>query len=261
MVELKSISGKIKTTTPQRILKYILLVCTDGNTIVVIDENEFVINKNQALTITSGQVHFFKESYGKMHILEFTLDFICKDDNDIELIFHNGLFCHFGMNEIITLNTTTVYQLLEKIEVELEAKPYQYLISTRNYIELILIELNRTKVANGDEIWKPDALFLRFLELIRSHFSGNYTLANFSEKLQTTEAKLNEVSKLYTNKTAQNVIFSLTISEAKRLLIYQDISIKEISFQLGFNDPFYFSNFFKKHTKISPKGYKKKFQI
>ncbi|WP_228409828.1 helix-turn-helix domain-containing protein [Chryseobacterium sp. T16E-39] len=75
--------------------------------------------------------------------------------------------------------------------------------------------------------------------------------------MTTTESKLNEVSKLHTNKTAQNVIYSLIISEAKRLLLYEKLSIKEIAYQLGFNDPFYFSNFFKKHTQQSPKDYQK----
>ncbi len=74
--------------------------------------------------------------------------------------------------------------------------------------------------------------------------------------LGTTEAKLNEQLKLHTGKTAQNVVYGLVISEAKRLLIYQDLSIKEVAYELGFNDPFYFSNFFKKHTRQSPKAFK-----
>jgi AraC family transcriptional regulator, transcriptional activator of pobA len=247
MLEIKSLHQLEKPSKPERVLKYILVLCKQGNATIVIDENEFALNENQVITITSGQIHFFKNIDGQIDI--------------IELIFHNGLFCHFGMNEVITLKTNTANDLFLKIETELKTKPYQYLISTHNYIELILIELNRAKVENGDEIWKPEALFLKFLEMVRTHFSESYTLANFSEKLQTTEAKLNELSKLYTNKTAQNVIFSLTVSEAKRMLIYQNLSIKEVAYQLGFNDPFYFSNFFKKHTLISPKEYKKKFEI
>jgi AraC family transcriptional activator of pobA len=262
MIQLKSLTQLETATKPKRVLKYILISCKHGNATIVIDENEFVLHENQSITITSGQIHFLKEINGQLDILEFTLDFICKDDNDIELIFHNGLFCHFGMNEIITLKKTVAFnELLQKIELELNDKPYQYLISIRNYIVLLLVELNRAKVENGDEIWKPDALFLKFLEAIRTHFANNYSLSKFAEMLLTTEAKLNELSKLHTNKTAQNVIFSLTVSEAKRLLLYHNLSIKEIAFKLGFNDPFYFSNFFKKHTQLSPKEYKKKLAL
>ena len=50
-------------------------------------------------------------------------------------------------------------------------------------------------------------------------------------------------------------------SENKRLLIYQNLTVKEVAYQLGFNDPFYFSNFFKKHTHQSPKSYQAKYAL
>ncbi len=118
------------------------------------------------------------------------------------------------------------------------------------------MEINRTKVNRGDEIYKPDALFLKFLELVRANFKSNFPLNHFAIELRTTEAKLNEQSKFHTGRTAQSVIYGLIISEAKRLLAYQNISVKEVAAELGFNDPFYFSNFFKKHTNQSPKLYK-----
>ena len=162
------------------------------------------------------------------------------------------------MNEIISIHHPAFFtETLRLIEKEIEEKPYQYLISIHSRVELLLVEINRSKIANGDEIWKPDALFLNFLESVRNHFSENYSVSRFADLLDTTEAKLNEVSKLHTNKTAQNVIYSLIISEAKRLLLYEKLSVKEIAYLLGFNDPFYFSNFFKKHTSLSPKDYQK----
>ena len=262
MIQLKTLTNLDEPTKPERIVRYLLIWCKEGFANLVVDEMEIQLKKNQALTITSGQIHFFKTIEGEIIVLEFSLDFICKDDNDIELIFHNGLFCHFGQNEVITLTTPKAFtDILHKIEIELKEKPYQFLISNRSYIELLLIELNRAKVENGDEIWKPDALFLKFLELVRTNFSNSFSLYQIAEKLQTTEAKLNELSKLHTNKTAQNIIYSLTISEAKRLLIYQNLSVKEIAYQLGFNDPFYFSNFFKKHTNTSPKVFKQNFTL
>jgi YesN/AraC family two-component response regulator len=194
-------------------------------------------------------------------VLEFTLDFFCKDDKDIELIFHNGLFCHFAMNEVITVDAAIVDEQLKLIEEELYSKPYQYLISVHSRIKLILVAINRAKVMRGDEIWKPDALFLKFLELVRNNFEHNYTLAQFAKMLDTTEAKLNELAKLHAGKTAQNVIYGLITSEAKRLLTYEKATIKEVAYQLGFNDPFYFSNFFKKQTSFAPKTYKGKFAI
>lgn len=248
---------------PRRHALYTLIWCARGSVTVVADEKELVLKKQDVLTITSGQIHYFKKmDKAEGIILEFPLAFFCKDDNDVELIFHNGLFCHFAQNEVIPIKDHEVVSTqLRLIKEEWEQKPYQYLLSIHSRIKLLLIAINRAKVEWGDEIWKPDALFLKFLELVRANFEHNYPLARFAQLLGTTEAKLNEQSKLHTGKTAQNVIYGLIASEAKRLLTYQTISVKEVAYKLGFNDPFYFSHFFKKHTRQSPKAYQSKYAL
>lgn len=257
MVDIKDFDIIAGLQTPRRVMKYVLVYCMTDQVSMIIDENEFTLNSGELITITSGQIHKFNGSPGaKGFILEFTLDFFGKDDNDIELIFHNGLFCHFAMNEVIAVDKIDVEQQLHLIRKELTEQPYQYLISVHSYIKLILVAINRAKVVRGDEIWKPNALFLKFLEAVRNNFEHNYPVSEFARMLETTEMKLNELSKLHAGKTAQNVIYGLVTSEAKRMLRYEDLSVKEVAYKLGFNDPFYFSNFFKKQSGISPKQYK-----
>lgn len=263
MIELKTFDEHTDIYQPRRIRKYVLIWCAKAGITAAVDEKELHVKKHEVLTITSGQIHYFKkQEKAEGFILEFTLDFFCKNDNDIELIFHNGLFCHFDLNEVIAIHNHSVIQSqLELIKQELQSQPYQYLITVHSRIELILVEINRAKLERGDEIWKPGALFLKFLELVRANFKDNYSLAQLSAMLGTTEAKLNEQSKQHTGRTAQNVIYGLIASEAKRLLTYQNLSVKEVAYELGFNDPFYFSNFFKKHAKVSPKSYQQKFAL
>ena len=263
MIELKTFAESTNISHPKRLRKYVLIWCSKGKATVVVDEKELQLKSCDVLTITSGQIHYFKKwKNAEGFILEFTLDFFCKNDNDIELIFQNGLFCHFDLNEVIAVqNYSIIQQQLELIQQELKLQPYQYLITIHSRIELILVEINRAKLERGDEIWKPDALFLKFLELVRASFKHNYPLSQFATMLGTTEAKLNEQSKLHTGRTAQNVIYGLIASEAKRLLTYQNLSVKEVAYELGFNDPFYFSNFFKKFANISPKSYQQKFAL
>lgn len=258
MVSIKTFDQATDLEQPRRVLKYVLVYCTSGSTVISVDENEFTLTENAVITITSGQIHYFKNIRNATgFVLEFTYNFFCKDDTDMELIFHNGLFCHFAMNEMIVVdNSPFVIQELETIGKELLQMPYQYLTSIHSRIELILIEINRTKINRGDEIYKPDALFLHFLETILKNFDKNLSVNEIAALIGTTESKLNELSKLHTNKTAQNVIFGLIISEAKRLFTYEKLTVKEAAYALGFNDPFYFSNFFKKHTNTSPKAYK-----
>lgn len=247
--------------SPRRVLRYVLVWCSQGTLTLRVDEGEFQLRRNQVLTITSGQIHHIVRNHkAKGFILEFTYDFFCKNDSDIELIFHNSLFCHFAMNEVIDLQQSEVLASeLNRVSDELRSMPYQYLISVHSRIELILIEINRQKLRSGGDVYKPDALFLKFLEIVRANFSKNISARKAAALLRTTESKLNELSKLHTGKTAQNVIYSLVASEAKRLFTHEKLSVKETAFALGFKDPFYFSNFFKKQTQISPKAYREKF--
>lgn len=237
-------------------MRYVLIYCSFGDIGLVVDDMNLSLKAGEVITITSGQIHFLTSAAeAKGAALEFTLDFFCKDDKDIELIFHNGLFCRFGMNEVIAVNKTAIETQLSDIHEELLNQPFQYLTAIHARIELILVEINRSKIGRGDEIWKPNALFLKFLEAVRNNFEFNFSISQFSELLGTTELKLNEQAKLHTGKTAQNVVYGLIISEAKRLLRYENLSVKETAYKLGYKDPFYFSNFFKKHAEISPKAY------
>lgn len=258
MIELYNLEQKKDLCQPRRRMKYILIWCSAGSCTLRIDDRDFELGAHQVITITSGQFHYLKRMQeAKGFVLEFTYDFFCKDDKDIELIFHNGLFCHFDLNEVISIPGDQVIEMhLAAIADELRQKPYQYLTSVHSRIELILISINRAKVNRGDEIWKPDAVFLKFLELVRANFAHNYSLSELADRLKTTEQKLNEQAKLHAGKTAQMVIYGLIASEARRQLTYENLTVKEIAFRLGFNDPFYFSNFFKKHTSMSPKAYR-----
>jgi AraC family transcriptional activator of pobA len=259
MIEITALEKASHLRNPRRIRKYVLIWCSSGAATLVVDENEFELKANMVITITSGQIHWVKKGAAKGFVLEFTYDFFCKDDKDVELIFHNSLFCHFAMNETVFLGKShLVGKQLKQIEKELQQQPYQYLISIHSMLELILVEINRVKIREGEEIYKPDALFLKFLDTIIANFKENPTIRQMASSLNTTESKLNQLSKLHTGRTALDVLHGLIASEAKRLFRYERLSVKEVAYQLGFSDPFYFSNFFKKQTKESPKLYKER---
>ena len=258
-VTIQQLKEVDKELIPKRFKKYLLIGCAKGNLTLQVDEKEIKVGPREVLTITSGQYHYFKDTENaEGYLLDFTLDFFCKSDVDIEHIFRNGLFCHFDLNEVIPIgNYDAVAQQLQQIERELTEKPFQYLTSVQARISLILVEINRAKIDNGDEIWKPSALLLRFLEFVRNNFEQNYSLAEIAARLHTTELKLNEQAKLHAGKTAQNVIYGLIISEAKRLIQYENLLFKEVAARVGFDDPFYFSKFFRHHTGFSPSSFQK----
>ena len=126
MIHIREINNQIELNVPKREMKYILIWCSDGSISMMVDEKELVLHAHDVLTITSGQYHCYKTlDQAQGFILEFTLDYFCKDDTDIELIFQNGLFCHFDMNEVIRVqNDDMVNENLKLISDDRDHRPY-----------------------------------------------------------------------------------------------------------------------------------------
>ncbi|MEX0662390.1 MAG: helix-turn-helix domain-containing protein [Balneolaceae bacterium] len=73
----------------------------------------------------------------------------------------------------------------------------------------------------------------------------------------TISAKaLATITKKHFNKTLTELISERIIIEAKRELYLTNKPIKEIAFELGYEDEYYFSRFFKKNADVSPQFYR-----
>ncbi len=70
--------------------------------------------------------------------------------------------------------------------------------------------------------------------------------------------KLNRITQSIINKTSKEFIDDRVVLEIKRLLLHSHESVKEISYQLNFDEPTNLVKYFKKHTGISPAGFKEK---
>ena len=68
--------------------------------------------------------------------------------------------------------------------------------------------------------------------------------------------RLNQACKARTGKTASELLHERLIVEAKRCLIYMDLNVAEIGYELGFEDPAYFSRVFRKETGEAPADFR-----
>lgn len=92
------------------------------------------------------------------------------------------------------------------------------------------------------------------------HYSDELPEINYSEYLgNKLECDYNTLSSLFsevTGTTLQQFIIINKIERAKELIIYNELSIKEIAFKLHYSSVPHFSNQFKKLTGLSPKYFK-----
>ena len=99
-------------------------------------------------------------------------------------------------------------------------------------------------------------LFHSFRELLSQSAEIKNNVAYYAGRLNTTPQNLNTACRKAVNQSAAEVLAEHIINEAKRLLIYTDNTVSEISFNLDFNDPSHFVKYFKRHTMQTPKAFR-----
>lgn len=98
-------------------------------------------------------------------------------------------------------------------------------------------------------------LVLRFQDLLEAYFLDHKDIGFYSESLNVTPTVLNRHLKLELGQTALQAINERIAIAARVELRSGRKSVKEVAFDLGFEDPLYFSRFFKKQFGHSPSHY------
>ena len=99
-------------------------------------------------------------------------------------------------------------------------------------------------------------LFLKFCDAVEAHFRDHSTLSEYAKRLSITEARLNDICRRVAQRPSKEVVHERVLQEARRLLRFSAVPVSEISYQLGFADPAYFSRFFTKRTGTPPSQFR-----
>lgn len=92
--------------------------------------------------------------------------------------------------------------------------------------------------------------------VLREHFRNKHAPNEYADLLNMSPKALGKLTKHHFNRTLTSLIADRIIIEAKRELYLTSKPIKEIAFELGFSDEYYFSRFFKNNVDVSPQGYR-----
>jgi len=95
-------------------------------------------------------------------------------------------------------------------------------------------------------------LVRRFNVLVEQNFRKYHRVTSYAGMLNKSPKTISNFFRLYNAKTPLEVIHDRINLEARRLLLYTEKTIKEIAYELGFEEHTHFSNFFRKHNGISP---------
>jgi AraC family transcriptional activator of pobA len=99
-------------------------------------------------------------------------------------------------------------------------------------------------------------LFARFEELVERDFKRQRRLASYAAELAVSPTHLNRIVQQSTGRPASKLVSDRILREARRLLIYTNLSASQVAYELGFNDPAHFSRVFTRGTGLPPRRFR-----
>ena len=245
-----------------RYLHQIMFVATGGGTLTV-ETNIVRFGADTLILLAPTVVHSFRfEPDSEGTVISFTEDVI-RDFVDAQGKLSERLAAAEGAVVIPLTERKTVarvFGLARDILDELKLGRGGAQIAMRAYLALLIVEIARLGFAGAR--WKgakPGALdetVARLRQLIEDNFRATRNLGAYADWLAMTPDRLNDHCKKVTGVTAGQLVRRRLLVEAKRQLIFTDLSVSEIAYSLNFSDPSYFSRFFRKYAGQTPQQFR-----
>jgi len=200
-------------------------------------------------------------------LLQFHPDFFWNHKYEMELTSKQVLFKSIGEIPLIKISEEEMAQLLYPLDhllLELDSNRLGRYDIAISWVKIFMIYASRIKMERGmipSETHSEVYYVIReLINAVEEHFRRKHRPSDYAKLLNVTVKTLNRMAKQHLEKTVGDMISERIITQAKHELYLSDKPIKEIAFELGFDDVAYFSRFFKVHTTVSPDVYRKSFR-
>lgn len=253
-------------TTPHRTGFYHILWFQKGNPTHLVDFNPVTVKPNTILFLNKDTVQRFDKKGGfDGKAILFTDNFFCKTETDTKYLRSSILFNDlFSVSQIQMSKTASLFaDLFKLMEKELEnEKDISQSDILKNLLHnfLLLSERERRK-QDFTEIKKGADLdyVMLFKDLLETNYRKLKQVSNYAKKISVTEKRLNQATSKILDKSPKQMIDERVMLEAKRLLAHTNESVKEIGFDLGFDEPTNFIKYFRKHSNSTPVEFREQF--
>jgi AraC-like DNA-binding protein len=245
---------------------YSLIFVWKGTGFVKSDFSNYELNTPGVFAFSPYQPFMFsvdEEFTGSA--VQFHPDFFCIHKHQNEVACNGVLFNNIYQAPYITLEQPQQQKFLDilremKEEVQnISLAQYELLIS---HLKIMLIFLSRIRVEqhsqSNENVSRKNSPFIlqNLKEAIEKNYRTKHSAGDYAELLHISPRALAKITKTYFNKTLTGLITERIIIEAKRELYLTSKTVKEIAYELGYDDEYYFSRLFKTNTDISPQFFR-----
>lgn len=261
-IHLQSIDGSNEIFFDKELSFPLLFLWTlDEITNIKFEGTPFQLKKNTILCLTEFHKIEFKD-VNIARLIKFNREFYCVLDHDKEVSCRGILF--YGANQLpffqIPEDELEKFDTLWKMfGIEMQSKDELQLEMLQTMLKRFIILCTRIyKSQNNFHLLEDKEIDIvkDFNFLVEQHFKTKHTVQEYADMLNKSPKTLSNLFAKLSEQTPLQIIHNRKLIEARRLLKYSNYSIKEIAYELGFEDIQTFSRFFKKLEKITPSEFK-----
>lgn len=259
---------------PCRIDAYISIFCVSGELDVEANLNVFTMRKNTLLVCTPGNiVRVIRKDNSCLEKMEFTVvacsvSYLSSISIDLKKVFDERL--DFFMDPCLTLGEDSLricgmYLSLCKTIMNSDLSNLREsvgaLISSLFYSVGGLMEKESAVLMSPEDptsaSTRRTALFQHFMGLLNKYHTSQRSVGFYASLMGLTPKYLSKLVRQVSGRSAPDWIDSYVILEARNMLKYSDLEVKEIAFRLNFSDTSVFHKFFKSRTGQTPGEYRR----
>ena len=249
----------------QRNNYYSLIWITGGSGKVKADFFEYSFEEGAMFAFSPYQPFVFLTGNIQGMAIHFHPDFFCIHKHQEEVACNGVLFNNIYQPPFISIDdmsVATMSMLIDQMRTEMQnpaLAQFELLIS---YLKIFLITLSRLKTEQQPQAMRSvvgvkEPFILQDLKTsIEKNFKTKHSAGEYAKELNISPKALVKITRTHFNKTLTELISERIIIEAKRELYLTNKTVKEIAWELGYEDEYYFSRFFKTHAAISPQMYR-----
>lgn len=235
---------------------YELFIMLEGTTFIQIGAEKYILHKNDCLLIPPYVRHFgFKESpnntvYYWMH---FFPSGSVTTSYDLSLTKKPSEALVPQLFNITNFERLTILirQMLDSANDSTSSN-----LASNYFISNILIELSHQFTISISAHPQSSTRFELIKNWIKIHSHEKLTVGIVAAEFKMTPVYLTRLFNEYENVTTIHFINSIKIEQAQELLLTSDLSVKEIAYELSFNNEKYFLRIFKKMTSLTPTSFR-----
>lgn len=240
-----------KLLRPHKLAHYCFVFVDSGSETYKVDLQNITISANQLVFGLPNQIFTNPPKTKGTEGYKIALD-----ENTLALLPHAYPFLVNPLNSnTITFDPVSVQRvkavfsiLFQLLHATGKQKPVEIILA---HLNTLLTEFNSAYFEHGnqDSVSNPKlSKYVAFKLAVETHLTEQQDVHTIAEKLAMTTSSLYGVVKEFSGVSPKEWITNRIILEAQRKLQYSTLSVKELAYELGFNDPDYFSRMFKKST-------------